>query len=243
MKENRNGVLGFSLPPLWCYPLHLHHCLNECEASWLWDFCFSPRLLSLSGLIVVSLVTKKKKRVRWNSEKPNNHFKDNVRLHCSLFFSPAAFAAWLTCWGDKRVLSFCTIIAVTGAHRLLLLLVWDHSLSRALKHGLDDNRILVDLQCWTDTHTHTQSIDLYPLTSENGGNEVLLLSNPRELHLRALQVIGLSIVAQEVNIFLQIPHASVLVVAYTFLPNTGSAAWTRCDGCTVKALYSALFIV
>lgn len=53
------GVLGFSLLPLWCYPLHLYHCLNECEASWLWDFGFSPHLLSLSGLVVVSLVTKK----------------------------------------------------------------------------------------------------------------------------------------------------------------------------------------
>lgn len=64
MKENRNGVLHFSLHPSWCYPLHLYRCLNECEASCRWDFCFSPHLLSLSGLVAVSLVTKKEKKAQ-----------------------------------------------------------------------------------------------------------------------------------------------------------------------------------
>lgn len=36
-------------------------------------------------------------------------------------------------------------------------------------------------------------------------------------HLRSLQIICLSIVTQEEDILLQIPHVSVLVITYTFL--------------------------
>lgn len=42
------------------------------------------------------------------------------------------------------------------------------------------------------------------------------------LHLRALQVISLSIVTQEENILFQIPHTSILVITHTFLWRTRS---------------------
>lgn len=136
----------------------------------------------------------------------------------------------LTCWWDEVVFSRPAIVVVTGADRLLLLLVGYDPLSRTLKHGFDDNRILVDLQLRTDAHTHTHTlrgltfIHLTLQTAETRG----LRSQIREnLHLRALQVIRLGVVAQEVNIFFQIPHTSVLVIAYALLWSRGSAEWTR----------------
>ncbi len=57
-------ALQFNLHLLWCYPLDPHQCLNRCEASWPWYFCFFPLYSpSLAGLVMVSLVTE---RVKWD---------------------------------------------------------------------------------------------------------------------------------------------------------------------------------
>ena len=154
MKENGNGGPCFqpssfvvlsstslSLPKWVWSLLAVGFLLLSSFAVFIWPGCGFP------GYKEENSQTKLRKT-------PNNHFKDNICLHLSFVFLSADFAAWLTCWGDKRLFSVCAVIAVTGANRLLLLLVCDNPLSRALKHGLDDNRILLDLQCWKDTTKH-----------------------------------------------------------------------------------------
>lgn len=140
--------------------------------------------------------------------------------------------ATLTCRWDKLVLSSATIIAEAGADGLFLLLVCDNSLSGALENGLNDNRILIDLQLLRGdkkekrrcTHTRAQKMGFaslqsrshLPQQSQNGGC-CFRMKGTLWLHLRALQVVSLSIVTQQENILFQIAHTPVFVVAHAFL--------------------------
>lgn len=150
MKENRNGGPWFqpsSFVVLSSTSLSL--------PKWVWSLlAVGFRLLSSFAFIIwpgCGFPGYKEEHSQTKTQKKKIISK--TTCVCILL----CFGAGLTCWGDKRVFSFRAIITVTGANRLLLLLVCDDPLSRALKHRLDYNRILVDLQRWKDTHAHTHA--------------------------------------------------------------------------------------
>lgn len=132
----------FSLHPLWYYRLDPRHCLHHCGASWRWRFCFSPPWWpSLAGLVMISLIRDGESRCSNTLLLVFAHLHEQRVCPCLT----------LTCRCNKLVFSCATIIAVAGANRLFLLLVCDNSLPRTLENGLNDDRVLIDLQRSTQT--------------------------------------------------------------------------------------------